>query len=229
MSQYNCDRRRTARVRAGSEETTGRRHRRACKPLGRPGTALPRASSTSSAWLSHRRSRAADAGSSTACRRFGSSRSEARPHRLAPCSSTTASSGRTAGPSRTPSAAPTSMSAKSRSTRGRVARPSQGGMVAVPRTVRHVRASRRTAAMHKYAGRAADHGTGPRNPSRRRGEGLCPARVAALCRSVLVGWADRPPTAERAFYAKIPFVGPDQLGLRCFGVPRRPLHGYDDC
>src|SRR4051812_33130651 len=53
-----------------------------------------RASSTNSAWSSPRRSRAAGAGSSTACPRSGSSRCRARPHPADPCSSTTALSGR---------------------------------------------------------------------------------------------------------------------------------------
>jgi len=44
-------------------------------------------------------------GSSTACRRFGSSRSEARPHRLAICLSTTASSDRRAARRGQPSSA----------------------------------------------------------------------------------------------------------------------------
>jgi hypothetical protein len=53
----------------------------------------------------HRRSRAADGGSSTAYRRSGSSRSEARPHRLAIYSSTTASSCRRAARRGQPSSA----------------------------------------------------------------------------------------------------------------------------
>jgi hypothetical protein len=38
VGQYDCGRRRTGRVRAGSEEPTRSRYRRSCKHLGRPGT-----------------------------------------------------------------------------------------------------------------------------------------------------------------------------------------------
>jgi hypothetical protein len=40
VGRYDCDRRRSGRVRAGSEEPARSRHRRTCKHLGRPGPAF---------------------------------------------------------------------------------------------------------------------------------------------------------------------------------------------
>ena len=84
------DRRRSGRVRAAPEGRSWRRHWRARQHLGRPGAARRRrCRRTPARDRSEHRGRRDD-DSSTVCHRFSSSRSEARSHRLAICSSTIA-------------------------------------------------------------------------------------------------------------------------------------------